>query len=95
MPTSELLGGGGNASSPPLPSVTPLLIGCMPSTNHLKTKIKGRVHCFSMQVVINKCFLLNPEKNLTQIRLVVIEKNAKNPHSIPKNDVSEPTARLL
>jgi len=23
---------------------------------------KGRVHCFSMQVVVNKCFL-NPEKN--------------------------------
>jgi len=22
----------------------------------------GRVHCFSMQVVINKCFLLNSEK---------------------------------
>jgi len=29
------------------------------------------VHCFSVQVVINKCFLLNPEKNLAQIRLVV------------------------
>jgi len=26
-------------------------------------KFKGRVQCFSMQVVINKCFLLNPEKN--------------------------------
>jgi len=25
--------------------------------------IKGRVHCFSMQVVVNKYFLLNPEKN--------------------------------
>jgi len=24
--------------------------------------LKGRVHCFSMQVGINKCFLLNPEK---------------------------------
>jgi len=24
--------------------------------------IKGRVHCFSMQVVMNKCFLINPEK---------------------------------
>jgi len=23
---------------------------------------KGRVQCFSMQVVINKCFLLNPEQ---------------------------------
>jgi len=33
-----------------------------------------------MQVVINKCFLLNSEKNLAQIRLVVFEKNAKNAH---------------
>jgi len=24
--------------------------------------LKGRMQCFSMQVVINKCFLLNPEK---------------------------------
>jgi len=27
--------------------------------------IKGRVHCFSMQIVINKCFLLNPEKSVS------------------------------
>jgi len=26
---------------------------------------------------MHKCFLLNPEKNLAQIRLVVFEKNAK------------------
>jgi len=26
------------------------------------SSLKGRVQCFSMQVVINKCFLLNPEK---------------------------------
>jgi len=50
------------------------------------------VHCFSIQVVINKCFLLNPKKNLAQIRLVVFEKNAP---LIPKNDVTEPKARLL
>jgi len=25
---------------------------------------KGRVQCFSMQVVINKCFLPNPEKKI-------------------------------
>jgi len=37
---------------------------------------KGRVHCFSMHIVMNKCFLLNPEKNLAQILLVVFEKNA-------------------
>jgi len=23
--------------------------------------LKGPVHCFSMQIVMNKCFLLNPE----------------------------------
>jgi len=42
--------------------------------------IKRRVQCFSMQVVINKCFPLNPEKGLVQIHLVVFEKNAKNAH---------------
>jgi len=42
--------------------------------------LKGRVHCFSMQVVMTKCFLLNPDKNMAQIRLVVFEKNAKNAH---------------
>jgi len=40
-------------------------------------KAKGRVHCFSMLIVMYKCFLLNTEKKLTQIRLVVFEKNAK------------------
>jgi len=45
-----------------------------------------------MQVVMNKSFLLNPEKKLAQIRLFVFEKNAS---SIPKNDVTEPKARLL
>jgi len=55
---------------------------------------KAPVPCFSMQVVMNKCFLLNPEKkkNLAQIRLDVFEKNAP---LIPKNDVTEPKARLL
>jgi len=46
-----------------------------------------------MQVVLNKCFLLNLEKNLAQIRLVVFEKNAKNAHLIPKN-VTSPSRRL-
>jgi len=41
---------------------------------------------------MNKCFLLNPEKNLAQIRLVVFEKNAP---IIPKNDVTEPKATRL
>jgi len=40
-----------------------------------------------MQVVMNKYFLLNLEKNLAQIRLVVFEKNAP---LIPKDDVTDP-----
>jgi len=56
---------------------------------------RGRMHCFSMQVVMNKCFLLNPEKNLAQIRLVVFEKTQKMHTLIPKNDITEPKARLL
>jgi len=47
-----------------------------PLTRDTRKSIKGRVHCFSMQVLI-KCFLLNPEKNLAQICLVVFEKNVK------------------
>jgi len=37
---------------------------------------KARVQYFSMQVVISKYFLLNPEKSLAQIHFVVLEKNA-------------------
>jgi len=48
-----------------------------------------------MQVVMNKYFLINLLKKLVKIRLVVFEKNAKNAHFIPKNDVTEPKARLL
>jgi len=49
-----------------------------------------------MQIVMNKCFLLNPEKNSAQIRLVVLEKKCKKTHIlIPKNNVTEPKARLL
>jgi len=33
----------------------------------LTLSIKGRVQCFSMQVVMNKRFLLNPEKNLIKM----------------------------
>jgi len=47
-----------------------------------------------MQVIMNKCFLLNPEKNLVQIRFVEFEKNAKYASLIPENDVTEPKARL-
>jgi len=46
-----------------------------------------------MHVVMNKCFLLNPEKNLAQIRFVVFEKHSKNAPLIPKHDVIEPKDR--
>jgi len=40
--------------------------------------LKDRVHYFSIiQVVMNKCFVLNLVKNLAQVRLDVFEKNAK------------------
>jgi len=61
----------------------------------LQRSYKGRVHCFSMQVVMNKCFLLSPENKLAQIRLVVFEKNTKNAPLFTKNGVTEPKARLL
>jgi len=56
-----------------------LVVAYIPLINpvHNTENFKGRVNCFSMQVVMNKCFLLNPVKILAQIRLVVFEKNAK------------------
>jgi len=48
-----------------------------------------------MQVVMNKRFFLNLEKNLAQIRLFVFEKNTKTHTLISKNNVTEPKARLL
>jgi len=62
-----------------------------PPTNGTACCFKSRVHCCSVQVVLNKCFLLNPERKIGQIRLVVFKKNAP----IPKNDVTEPKATLL
>jgi len=44
---------------------------------------------------MNKCFLLNPEKKLAQIHLVVFEKKAKNAPVILKYDVTEPKVRRL
>jgi len=44
---------------------------------------------------MNKCFLLNPEKKLVQIRLAVFEKNAKSAPLIPKNDVTMSEGRRL
>jgi len=48
-----------------------------------------------MKLVMNKCFLPNPEKKLAQIRLFVIEKNVKTHTLIPKNGITETNARLL
>jgi len=45
-----------------------------------------------MQVVMNKCFLLNPEKIWHRFVLSFSRKNAP---LIPKNDVTEPKARLI
>jgi len=47
-----------------------------------------------------KCFLLNPEKKVAQIHAVIFKKNEKKrltPDTLqfPKNDVTEPKARLL
>jgi len=59
--------------------------------------LKEGMHRFSTQVVMIKCFLLNPEKNFAQTHAVVFEKNAKLLNSdtlqFPKNDVIEPKAR--
>jgi len=61
------------------------------SLRDFSLSINDRVHCFSIQIVMNKGFHLNPEKNLAQIRLVVFKKNAP---LILKNDVTEPKVRL-
>jgi len=47
------------------------------SQQQMKVSVKGRLHCFSMQVAMNKCFYLNPEKKFAQIRLVVSRKRKK------------------
>jgi len=55
--------------------------------------------CFSLSVVLNKWFHLNPDKKFDadlQIRLVVSERNAKKSRIlIPKNDVAGTKIRLL
>jgi len=40
--------------------------------------LKGQVQCFSIQVVMNMCFLLSPEKNLVQISLAIFRVKGKN-----------------
>jgi len=75
----------------------PGLMSCPPpkkfSADALDCKmLKGQVHCFSLQVAMNRYFLLNPEKKWCS--LVVFEKNAKKRTLIPKNDVTERKALL-
>jgi len=41
------------------------------------------MQCFSQQIVINKCFLLNLEKNVAQISAVIFNKNTKTANSNP------------
>jgi len=57
--------------------------------------IKGMLHCFSMKVVINKCFLLSPEKNWRRSVLSFSRKMQKTHTLIPTNDVTDPKVRLL
>jgi len=48
-----------------------------------------------MQVVMNKCFLLNPEKKFDTDPSCRFREKRKNTPLIPKNDVTERTARRL
>jgi len=41
---------------------------------------KGRVHCFSIQVVMNKCFLLNSEKKFSADPPSRFQEKRKNTH---------------
>jgi len=55
-------------------------------------ELKGGAHCFSMQVIINKCFLLNLEKKIvTDPSCRFREKRTFN----SANNVTEPKARLF
>jgi len=53
------------------------------------------MQCFSVQVEMNKCVLLNLEKNLAQIHLAFSRKIQKTHTLILKNDVIEPKAGRL
>jgi len=65
-------------------------------TEDFVVTFKGRVICFLMQVVRSKCFLLNPEKKFGADPSCRFQKKTqKNAPLIPKNDVTEPKARLL
>jgi len=60
--------------------------------------VKGPVHCFSQQVVMNKYFLVNPEKQIGSVLSCRFREKRKNRKlcrtPVPKNDVTEPKARL-
>jgi len=45
---------------------------------------KGRVHCFSVQVIMNKSFLLNPEKNWHRSVLLFSRKTQKRTFNFEK-----------
>jgi len=57
--------------------------------------INGRVHGISMQVIMNKCFVLNPEKQFGADPFCRLGEKRKSAPLNPKNDVTEPKARLL
>jgi len=48
-----------------------------------------------MQVVMNKCFLLNPEKKIGADLSCCLRKLQKMHTLISKNDITKPKARLL
>jgi len=70
-----------------------LLIFKKVSNEKALKQFKCLVECFLIQVVINKCFLLNPEKKLAQIRFVVFEKNAKK-RALLFQKMASPSRRL-
>jgi len=52
-----------------------------------KQIIKGRVQCFSMQVVMNKCFLLDLEKTWRWSVLFIWEKYENHTQFNSENDI--------
>jgi len=66
-----------------------------PTPPAVESIIKGRVHCFSTQIVVSKCFLLNHEKNFGVDPSCRFREKRKNPPLILKSDVTDTKARLL
>jgi len=48
------------------------------------TALEGRVHCFSIQIVMNNCFLLNPEKKCRRSIFRFREKRKKRNYNSEK-----------